>query len=187
MSSHDMQMYQKEIERLEANIIELQDLAYLYKEEMVYDRAVKLVGEVGDSIPRGNLTQFINAIDTGFTNVELTFFQQEFSKAFKSTIMEMANTEPLTLWNLPVEIKNRFTGKSKNIFLIKVYPKKNNEPKTADYLTDIKMDSFSKNSQYVIALNDEVYWVCGQRISDKIKITPESTQFAELSFTSTVG
>ncbi len=49
------------------------------------------------------------------------------------------------------------------------------------------MDSFSKNSQYVIAINDEVYWVCGQRISDKIKITPESTQFAELSFTSTVG
>ena len=59
--------------------------------------------------------------------------------------------------------------------------------KISDYLTDIKMDSFSKNSQYVIALNDEVYWVCGQRISDKIKITPESTQFAELSFTSTVG
>ena len=125
MSSHDMKMYRKEIERLEANIIELQDLAYLDGEDKVYDRAIKLVGEVFDSIPRGNLTQFINSIDTGFTNVELTFFQQEFSKAFKSTIMEMANTEPLTLWNLPMEIKNRFTGKSGNIFLINVYPKNN--------------------------------------------------------------
>ena len=39
--------------------------------------------------------------------------------------MEMANTEPLTLGNLPAEIKNRFTGKSENIFIINVYPERN--------------------------------------------------------------
>ena len=125
MSSHDMKMYLKEIERLEANIIELQDLAYLGGQDKVYDKAVKLVGEAGDSISRGNLTQFINSIDSEFTNVELTYLQQEFSKAFKTTIMEMANTEPLTLGNLPAEIKNRFTGKSENIFIINVYPERN--------------------------------------------------------------
>ena len=37
----------------------------------------------------------------------------------------MANTEPLTLGNLPDEIKNRFTGKSGDIFIINVYPEKN--------------------------------------------------------------
>ena len=125
MSSHDMKMYRKEMERLEANIIDLQDLAYLGGQDKVYDKAIKLVGEAGDSISRGNLTQFINLIDREFTNVELTYFQQKFSKAFKTTIMEMANTEPLTLGNLPVEIKNRFTGKSKNIFIINVYPETN--------------------------------------------------------------
>ena len=125
MSSHDMNMYRKEMERLEANIIELQDLAFLGGQDKVYDKAVKLVGEVGDSLTRGNITQFINALDTGLTKIELTYFQQQFSKAFKSTIIEMANTEPLTLENLPSEIKNRFTGKSGNIFLINVYPEKN--------------------------------------------------------------
>ena len=122
MSSHDMNMYRKEMERLEANIIELQDLAFLGGQDKVYDKAVKLVGEAGDSLTRGNITQFINALDTGLTKLELTYFQQQFSKAFKSTIIEMANTEPLTLENLPSEIKNRFTGKSGNIFLINVYP-----------------------------------------------------------------
>ncbi|HIB15008.1 MAG TPA: hypothetical protein EYO19_06075 [Candidatus Marinimicrobia bacterium] len=125
MSSHDMNMYRKEMERLEANIIELQDLAFLGGQDKVYDKAVKLVGEAGDSLDRGNITQFINALDTGLTKIELTYFQQQFSKAFKSTIIEMANTEPLTLDNLPSEIKNRFTGKSGNIFIINVYPEKN--------------------------------------------------------------
>ena len=125
MSSHDMNMYRKEMERLEANIIELQDLAFLGGQDKVYDKAIKLVGEAGDSLARGNITQFINALDTGLTKIELTYFQQQFSKAFKSTIIEMANTEPLTLDNLPSEIKNRFTGKSGNIFIINVYPEKN--------------------------------------------------------------
>ena len=125
MSSHDMNMYRKEMERLEANIIELQDLAFLGGQDKVYNKAVKLVGEAGDSLARGNITQFINALDTGLTKIELTYFQQQFSKAFKSTIIEMANTEPLTLDNLPSEIKNRFTGKSGDIFIINVYPEKN--------------------------------------------------------------
>ncbi len=125
MSSHDMNMYRKEMERLEANIIELQDLSFLGGQDKVYDKAIKLVGEAGDILDRGNITQFINALDTGLTKIELTYFQQQFSKAFKSTIIEMANTEPLTLENLPSEIKNRFTGKSGDIFIINVYPEKN--------------------------------------------------------------
>ncbi|MBC8257227.1 MAG: MMPL family transporter [Candidatus Marinimicrobia bacterium] len=125
MSSYDVKMYRKELERLEANIIELQDLAFLGGQDKVYDKAIKLVGEAGDSLGRGNITQFINALDTGLTKIELTYFQQQFSTAFKSTIIGMANTEPLTLDNLPSEIKNRFTGKSGNIFIINVYPEKN--------------------------------------------------------------
>jgi hypothetical protein len=45
MSSHDVKMYRKELERLEANIIELQDLAFLGGQDKVYNKAVKLVGE----------------------------------------------------------------------------------------------------------------------------------------------
>ena len=125
MSSYDVKMYRKELERLEANIIELQDLAFLGGQDKVYNKAVKLVGEAGDSLARGNITQFINALDTGLTKIELTYFQQKFSTAFKSTIIDMSNTEPLTLDNLPSDIKNRFTGKSGNIFIINVYPEKN--------------------------------------------------------------
>ena len=125
LSSHDMKMYQKEITRLEANIIELQDLAYQVGKNTVYNKAVKLVGEADDSIPRGNLTQYINDIDTELSQLELTYFQQVFSERFKSTIMKMANTRPLNLDILPVGIKNRFIGKNGKLMIINIYPKKN--------------------------------------------------------------
>ena len=125
VSSYDMKMYQKEIIRLEANVIELQDFAFLGGQDKVYKKAIKLVGEAEDSMTRGNLTQYINSMDTALNRVELTFLQQKFSTAFKSTIMEMANIEPLTLENLPGEIKSRFTGKSGDVFIINVYPEKN--------------------------------------------------------------
>lgn len=63
----------------------------------------------------------------------------------------------------------------------------NGHKKVSDYLTDIKMDRFSKQSQFVLADNDEVFWVCGQRISEKVKVTPGTTHFAELSFYQIVG
>ena len=75
------------MERLEANIIELQDLAYLGGQDKVYEKAIKLIGEADDINPRGNLTQYINALDTGLTRIEFTFFQQKFSSSFKSEDM----------------------------------------------------------------------------------------------------
>jgi len=57
----------------------------------------------------------------------------------------------------------------------------------SDYLTDIKMDRFTKRDQYVLADGKEVFWLCGQRISDKVKVTPETTRFLELSFRWNVG
>ncbi|MDP6852851.1 MAG: MMPL family transporter [Candidatus Marinimicrobia bacterium] len=125
MSTHDMKLYRKEMERLEANIIELQDMAFLGGQDKVYEKAIRIVGEAEDSIPRGNLTTYINQIDTGLTRTELTYFQQQFAGKLKSAILEMTNAEPLTLENLPGDIKNRFTGKSGDLFIINVYPAKN--------------------------------------------------------------
>ncbi len=57
----------------------------------------------------------------------------------------------------------------------------------SDFLTDIKMDRFAKRDQYVLANGNEVFWLCGQRISEKIKVTPKTSRFLELSFRYNVG
>ena len=64
-------------------------------------------------------------MDTGINRLKLTYFQEQFSSAFKSTVLEMANTEPLTMQNLPIEIKSRFTGGNDNLFRINIYPNQN--------------------------------------------------------------
>ena len=107
----DFELFREQLERLEFNIIELQDLAYLGGQDKIYKKAISVVGEVDDTINVGSLTHFINYINPDEHKLPLTFFQQRFSSAFQKTILMMANNEPLTLDNLPREIKDRFTGK----------------------------------------------------------------------------
>ena len=63
-------MYKKEINRLEANIIELQDLAYLLNKKDIYNKSIKLVGELEDSVSRGSLTLFVNLLETCTSSVK---------------------------------------------------------------------------------------------------------------------
>ena len=59
--------------------------------------------------------------------------------------------------------------------------------KMSDFLIDNKVDRFQKNDQYVLAEKNEVLWVCGQRISDRVKVTENTNRLAELSFRKVVG
>ncbi len=59
--------------------------------------------------------------------------------------------------------------------------------KMSDFLIDSKVDRFQKNNQFVLAEKNEVLWVCGQRISDRVKVTENTSQLAELSFRKVVG
>ena len=58
----------------------------------------------------------------------------------------------------------------------------NGTKKISDYLIDEKVDRYTKDNQWVLVNREEIIWVCGRRISDEVKVTPETTQFAELSF-----
>ena len=147
LSSYDMMMYKKEIERLEANIIELQDFSLMNNQYKIYEKTIELVGDGIDESFQGILSPFINALDLGMNRLKLTYFQEQFSTAFKSSILEMANTEPLTLDNLPLEIKSRFTGKNNNIFRINIYPNQNIWGNT------LFLDNFVNNS---LSLNEPI-------------------------------
>ena len=58
----------------------------------------------------------------------------------------------------------------------------NGHKKVSDLLIDNKVDRFSKNNQLVLTADGEIIWVCGQSISDQVKVTNNTTNFLELSF-----
>jgi len=53
--------------------------------------------------------------------------------------------------------------------------------KISDFFTDEKVNRFSKGDQWLLIGGEEILWVCGWRISDKVKVTPKTKRPAELS------
>ncbi|MBT3681591.1 MAG: MMPL family transporter [Candidatus Marinimicrobia bacterium] len=125
ISPLDIIKYQDEIERLQFNIIELQDMAYIGGQDKIYDKAIRLVGEVDDTTYIGNMIKLLNSINSQDVSPQLLYLQNEFSREFKSAVIDMTNTEPLSEESLPAEIRNRFIGKSNEVYLVSVYPKRN--------------------------------------------------------------
>ena len=58
-----------------------------------------------------------------------------------------------------------------------------NHKKVSDYLIDSKLNNFSKENQFVLTANNNIIWLCGYRISDRVKVTSKTTDFAQISIT----
>ena len=58
----------------------------------------------------------------------------------------------------------------------------NGKKKVSDYLIDNKIDCFKKENQLVFTADDDIIWLCGQRISDKVKVTNNTSNMMELSY-----
>jgi len=123
MSGHDLKMYNYEMQRLEANIIDLQGIDTL--KGRVYKKSIRLVGDINDSLNRGSLTEYVSSLDSNFTKNELTYIHQFFSNALKNSFLDLTNSEVLGFENLPIKIKTRFIDSQTNQFITRVYPKKN--------------------------------------------------------------
>ena len=54
--------------------------------------------------------------------------------------------------------------------------------KLSDYFIDKKLNNYEKKRQLVLTADDEIIWLCGDRISDKVKITNKTSEILELSY-----
>ena len=123
ISDFEFETYIEEINRLEFNLIELQNLSYLNHKDNVYKKCKRLVGEAGDSISIGILSKYSQQLSKDQNiQYQLSIFQQNFSKIFKDRLEKMSNFKPLNLNLLPNQIKNRYISKNEDIYSVKVYP-----------------------------------------------------------------
>ena len=54
--------------------------------------------------------------------------------------------------------------------------------KISDFLINEKVDRISKISQYVCTADEEIFWVCGKRISNWARITKDTFEAAKLTY-----
>ena len=137
-----------QIERLLYNIMELQDLAFSGGQDKIFLKSASLVGvaEVPDSamspgerqltsrlkqsmgpdIYAGSINKLMTAFDNDLVDPQrFAAFQDAFSADFKSAALAIANPEPLTLADIPAEIKTQFVSDSGEHFLVTVFPRSN--------------------------------------------------------------
>jgi len=144
-SQLDFRTIVDELYRLEENIFEIQDMAYIGGQDKVYLKSALLVGALPDeddpSLKSLNmkLSDIMNDTAIGLLNstVEnidekvknstsgIGQFQFDFADNFKEKVIAMANPGPITLQDLPEGIKNQYVGKSGENFLISIFPKQN--------------------------------------------------------------
>ena len=53
--------------------------------------------------------------------------------------------------------------------------------KISDYLINNKINLFQKDQQTVITADDQIIWVCGQRIDDSVKVNNSSKNILRIS------
>ncbi len=134
-----------ELYRLEENIIEIQDLAYIGGQDKVYLKSALLIGALPDDddpslkplniklaninsdIFSGQITNILNNIEEKLSNArdDINIFQADFAKAYKARTIKMANPDKIELKDLPNNIKDQYVGKSEANFLVSIFPKQN--------------------------------------------------------------
>jgi uncharacterized protein len=146
LASIDKATFLDELYRLEANIIEMQDMAFTGGQDKLFLKTAFLVGvkdvpetdmapeEIklihklkllkGDEIFSGSLTSFIQTVENA-NDDNLSDLSNEYSQLFMARAKSMANPEKLTIASLPTSIKNQMVGKSGEDFLITIFPREN--------------------------------------------------------------
>ena len=134
-----------ELYRLEENIIEIQDLAYIGGQDKVYLKSALLVGALPDEddsslkslnaklrnimndTSAGLLNSIVENIDDKLKSAskEIGKFHSDFAINYKDKVIKMANPAPIALQDIPDGIRRQYVGKSGKNFLISIFPKQN--------------------------------------------------------------
>ena len=115
----DMPKLIEEIQRLEMNIIEMQDMAFLGGQDKVDKKCSDLVGSPENSELPNLIRQLYELIeDNPNSVVGLTDFQKSFAPHFKERVINMCSAEKIELSDLPETILDIFGRDGRNAIML---------------------------------------------------------------------
>jgi len=133
--------------------------------------------------PKFKLTQKLKKID-----IDESVNYNDFIVSIKSVDKVSIDDNPNR------EFIDRYKIKSKNLIVRKWRDGDAFQPigmdgskKVSDYLIDKKLTRIQKERQLVLIADDEIIWLCGQRLSETVKIDDKTQQYLELSILQDVG
>ncbi len=126
-SEVDLEKLLDELGRLEMNIMEIQDMAFLGGQDKVDSKCAEIVGKPDAPQSLNIIREFIAFLDKDSlrSRLGLTGFQKDFAPYFREAVVQMASLDPLVLENLPPTILDRYANKDRTQFLVTVFPSGN--------------------------------------------------------------
>ena len=130
-----------ELKRLEMNIMEIQDMAFIGGQDKVDRKCSEIVGDPDNLQSKSIISEFINYLENnrqeGIKGLEE--FQKYAAPYFKKSAIRMAAAENVELDDLPPSILDRYANRNRTQFLITIFPS-GNIWQDADYLNRFTND-----------------------------------------------
>lgn len=120
----EIQSLKDEVARLEMNVMELQDMAYLGGQDKVDNKCKKIVGDPENPDTGNIIRELLTLLDKAESKLpeRLSPFQRSFAPYFKESVIRMSSTDPIHLKDLPVTILDRYSNRDRSQFLVTVFP-----------------------------------------------------------------
>ncbi len=117
----------QEIERLEMNIMEMQDMAFIGGQDKVDEKCKEIVGDPEKPDSENIIQDLLQTLKANekITQEGLSRFQRIFAPYFKKSTIGMASIKPILLDELPLNILDSYSNKTRDQFLVTVYPTAN--------------------------------------------------------------
>jgi predicted RND superfamily exporter protein len=124
ISTAELAKFNQEIDRLQMNIMEMQDMAFLGGKDKVDNKCKQIVGDPENPESKNiirDLLQLMNKEDSS-AETGLSRLQQVFGPYFQESIIRMGSTDSIRMDDLPASILDRYANKSRDMFLVTIYP-----------------------------------------------------------------
>jgi len=124
MKTVELTVLKEEVERLEMNIMEMQDMAFLGGQDKVDNKCQQIVGDPDNPGGKNLIRDLLSFIveDEDNTVQGFSAFNQSFSPHFKASVLQMCSTGSITQEQLPASILDRYSNVSRDQFLVTVFP-----------------------------------------------------------------
>ncbi len=120
----DMEKLKGEIARLEMNVMEMQDMAFIGGQDKVDNKCKEIVGDPDDPDSTNIFQDLMQLLESDGERMTEGFsvFHQKFAPYFKQAVLQMGATDPIRLEDLPASIVDRYGNAKRDQFLITVFP-----------------------------------------------------------------
>ena len=122
---NDFPILIEELIRLNKNIYELSQMAFLGGQERVDEKCQSIIGSPGNPQSENSIIELIKKLESSdFPTLleRLNKFQSDYLPEMRRLLLQMANTDPITIDDLPQSITNRFFNEDQSKMLISIYP-----------------------------------------------------------------